>query len=71
MLYLRRIFRNFVPNFTKDIVKINNLIMKKTNDYLTPQADVLEMHSAQSVMTTSFNLKELQEDNSDNDFFNF
>ena len=44
---------------------------KKTNDYLKPQTEVLEMHSAQSVMTTSFTLKELQEDNSDNDFFNF
>ncbi len=46
--------------------------MKKTNqDYLTPQAEVFEMHSAQSVMTTSFSLRELTEDNSDNDFFNF
>lgn len=44
---------------------------KTTQDYLTPQAEVLEMHSAQSVMTTSFTLRELQEDNSDNDFFNF
>lgn len=40
-------------------------------DYLTPQAEVLEMHCSQSVMTQSFTLKELQEDNSDNDFFNF
>lgn len=46
--------------------------MKKTQkDYLAPQAEVLEMHCSQSVMTTSFSLKELQEDNSDNDFFNF
>ena len=46
--------------------------MKKTNhDYLTPQAEVLEMHCSQSVMTQSFILKELQEDDSDNDFFNF
>ena len=44
---------------------------KSTKDYLAPQAEVLEMHSAQSVMTTSFSLKELTEDNSDNDFFNF
>jgi hypothetical protein len=41
-----------------------------TQDYLTPQVEVLEMHSAQSVMTTSFALKDLTEDNLDNDFFN-
>jgi hypothetical protein len=46
--------------------------MKKTQkDYLAPQAEVLEMHCSQSVMTQSFTLEELQEDNSDNDFFNF
>lgn len=44
---------------------------KMKQDYLTPQAEVLEMHCSQSVMTQSFTLKELQEDNSDNDFFNF
>jgi hypothetical protein len=46
--------------------------MKKTQTtYLSPQAEVLEMHCSQSVMTQSFTLKDLQEDNSDNDFFNF
>ena len=46
--------------------------MKKTNqDYLAPESEVLEMHSSQSIMTTSFSLRELEEDNSDNDFFNF
>lgn len=46
--------------------------MKKTNqDYLAPESEVLEMHCSQSIMTTSFTLKELNEDNSDNDFFNF
>ena len=46
--------------------------MKKTRtDYLTPQSEVLEIICGQSVMTQSFILDELQEDNSDNDFFNF
>ena len=46
--------------------------MKTTRtDYLAPQTEVLEMHCCQSVMTQSFTLKDLQEDNSDNDFFNF
>jgi hypothetical protein len=46
--------------------------MKKTPlDYLAPESEVLEMHCSQSIMTTSFTLKELNEDNSDNDFFNF
>ena len=46
--------------------------MKTTRtDYLAPETEVLEMHSSQCVMTQSFTLKDLQEDNSDNDFFNF
>ena len=46
--------------------------MKKTKqDYLAPEAEVLEMHSSQSIMTTSFTLKGLTEDDTDNDFFNF
>ena len=44
---------------------------KANNDYLAPQFEIVEMHCSQSVMTQSFTLKELQEDNSDNDFFNF
>ena len=44
---------------------------KMKTDSLAPQAEVLEMHCAQSVMTQSFSLQELQVDNSDNDFFNF
>lgn len=40
-------------------------------DYLAPEAEVLQMHCSQSIMTTSFVLKDLNEDNSDNDFFNF
>ena len=42
--------------------------MKKTPlDYLAPESEVLEMHSSQSIMTTSFTSKELNEDNSDKD----
>ena len=46
--------------------------MKTTNnDYLTPQFEIVEMHCKQCVLAGSFSLKELEEDNSDNDFFNF
>ena len=46
--------------------------MKKVNnDYVSPQVDVVEVRCDQCVLTGSFALKELQEDNSDNDFFNF
>ena len=46
--------------------------MKKNPiDYLSPESEVLEMHCSQSIMTTSFSLRGLEEDNSDNDFFNF
>ena len=46
--------------------------MKKVNnDYLTPQFEIGEMHCKQCVLAGSFSLTELEEDNSDNDFFNF
>ena len=45
----------------------------KTNsqDYLAPKMETLEMQNSQSIMTQSFVLKDMNEDNSDNDFFNF
>ena len=46
--------------------------MKKVNnDYLAPQLEVIEMHCKQCVLAGSFSLQELEEDNTDNDFFNF
>lgn len=44
---------------------------QNTKEYLAPETDVLEMHCSQSIMTQSFVLKELNLDESDNDFFNF
>ena len=46
--------------------------MNKTDlKYLAPEIEVLEIQCSESIMTQSFVLKELNLDESDNDFFNF
>ena len=44
---------------------------KANNDNLTTQFEDIEMHCKQCVLAGSFSLQELEEDNTDNDFFNF